>query len=157
MHRAPTPRRSPWERIAAAVSGPMSWVLALAVAGLGGALLGLIPQSASAQQSPVVLPPTAESARAAELIKQFPGGDSAPVLLVISRSDGAALSPQDLTAADAARDRMAGVAGVLPAPPIPPVPATDGEAAVVPVSLNPELSGFDLFDTVKALRDAARA
>lgn len=157
MHRAPTPRRSPWERIAAAVSGPMSWVLALAVAGLGGALLGLIPQSASAQQSPVVLPPTAESARAAELIKQFPGGDSAPVLLVISRSDGAALSPQDLTAADAARDRMAGVAGVLPAPPVPPVPATDGEAAVVPVSLNPELSGFDLFDTVKALRDAARA
>ena len=156
MHRAPQPRRSLWESIAALVSGPRSWLVALLLAALGGALLGLIPQSASAQQSPVVLPPSAESARAAELIKQFPGGDTAPVLLVISRGDGSALSPEDLAAAEGARVRMSGVQGVVPAPPIPPIAATDGEAAVAPVALNPELSGFSLFDTVKALRDAAR-
>ena len=156
MHRAPQPRRSLWESIAALVSGPRSWLVALLLAALGGALLGLIPQSASAQQSPVVLPPSAESARAAELIKQFPGGDTAPVLLVISRGDGSALSPEDLAAAEGARVRMSGVQGVVPAPPIPPIAATDGEAAVAPVALNPELSGFSRFDTVKALRDAAR-
>ena len=157
MHRAPEPRRSLWEAIAVVVSGPRSWLVALLLTALGGALLGLIPQSASAQQSPVVLPPSAESARAAELIKQFPGGDTAPVLLVISRSDGSALSPDDLVAAGKARDRMSGVTGVAPAPPVPPIPAADGMAVVAPVALNPELSGFDLFDAVKALRDAARS
>ncbi|MGI9123341.1 MAG: MMPL family transporter, partial [Mycobacterium sp.] len=95
MHRAPEARRSLWERFAGLVSAPASWVVALLVAGLGGALLGLVPQSASAEQSPVVLPPTAESARVTELVKQFPGGDTAPVLLVISRADGGQLSGAD--------------------------------------------------------------
>jgi RND superfamily putative drug exporter len=156
MHRAPEVRPPVWDRIGGLVSSRRSWVLALFVAALGGALLGLIPQSASAQQSPVVLPPTAESVRAAELIKQFPGGDSAPVLLVISRADGAALSPEDLAAAQQARDRMAGVTGVVDAPGPPVIPATDGEAAVAPVPLDPDLTGFGLSDAVKALRDAAR-
>ncbi|HCA52981.1 MAG TPA: hypothetical protein DEP24_08900, partial [Mycobacterium sp.] len=80
MHRAPDVRRPLWERIGEIVSNRRSWVLALVVAALGGALLGLIPQSGSAEQSPVVLPATAESIRAAEVIKAFPGGDTAPVL-----------------------------------------------------------------------------
>jgi RND superfamily putative drug exporter len=82
MHRAPDVHRPLWERIGEIVSSRRSWVLALVVAALGGALLGLIPQSGSAEQSPVVLPPSAESVRAAEVIKAFPGGDAAPVLLV---------------------------------------------------------------------------
>ena len=110
-------------------------MLALVVAAVGGALLGVIPQSGSAEQSPVVLPPTAESARAADLVKRFPGGDSAPVLLVISRDDGARLSPEDLAAAGQARDRMAAVPGVAPGPPVPPIPSEDGEAALAPVPL----------------------
>ena len=128
----------------------------LLAAALGGTLLGLIPQSDTAQQSPVVLPPTAESVRATELIKQFPGGDAAPVLLVISRADGAALSPDDLAAAQQARDRMAGVTGVIAAPGPPIIPSTDGQAAVAPVALDPDLTGFALSDTVIGLRDAAR-
>ena len=156
MHRAPETRRSVWDRIGGLVAGRRSWVLALLVAAVGGALLGLIPQSASAQQSPVVLPPTAESVRAAELIKQFPGGDAAPVLLVISRADGAALSPEDLAAAQQARERMAAVDGVVDTPGPPIIPATDGQAAVAPVALNPDLTGFGLSDAVTALRDAAR-
>jgi len=156
MHRAPEIRLSVWDRIGGLVSSRRSWVLALLVAALGGALLGLIPESASAQQSPVVLPPSAESVRATELIKQFPGGNAAPVLLVISRADGAALSPDDLAAAQQARDRMAGVTGVIAAPGPPIIPSTDGQAAVAPVALDPDLTGFALSDTVTGLRDAAR-
>jgi RND superfamily putative drug exporter len=156
MHRAPEIRLPVWDRIGELVSSRRSWVLALIIAALGGTLLGLIPQSDTAQQSPVVLPPTAESVRATELIKQFPGGDAAPVLLVISRADGAALSPDDLAAAQQARDRMAGVTGVIAAPGPPIIPSTDGQAAVAPVALDPDLTGFALSDTVIGLRDAAR-
>lgn len=156
MHRAPEPRLPLWDRIGTLVSGRRSWALALLIAAIGGALLGLIPQSGADQQSPVVLPPTAESARVAELLKQFPGGDTAPVLLVISRDDGSALSPEDLAAAQQARDRMAGVDGVVPGPPIPVIPATDGKAAIAPLALNSDLTGFALSDTVQALREAAR-
>ena len=156
MHRAPEIRLPVWDRIGELVSSRRSWVLALIIAALGGTLLGLIPQSDTAQQSPVVLPPTAESVRATELIKQFPGGDAAPVLLVISRADGAALSPDDLAAAQQARDRMAGVTGVIAAPGPPIIPSTDGQAAVAPVALDPDLTGFALSDTVTGLRDAAR-
>jgi len=156
MHRAPEIRLPVWDRIGGLVSSRRSWVLALLVAALGGALLGLIPESASAQQSPVVLPPSAESVRATALIKQFPGGDAAPVLLIISRADGAALSPDDLAAAQQARDRMAGVTGVIAAPGPPIIPSTDGQAAVAPVALDPDLTGFALSDTVTGLRDAAR-
>lgn len=156
MHRAPEPRYPLWDRIGAAVSGRRSWVLALLIAAIGGALLGLIPQTGADQQSPVVLPPTAESARAAELLKQFPGGDTAPVLLVITRGDGSDLSSEDLATAQQARDRMAGLSGVAPAPPIPLIPAADGKAALAPLALRSDLTGFELSDTVKALRDAAR-
>lgn len=156
MHRAPDVRRGVWDRIGELVASRRSWVLALVIAALGGALLGLIPQSDTAQQSPVVLPPTAESVRAGEQITQFPGGNSAPVLLVISRADGDDLSPDDLAAAQQARDRMAGVTGVVAAPGPPIIPSTDGQAAVAPVALDPALNGFALSDTVTGLRAAAR-
>ena len=156
MHRAPDVHRPLWERIGDIVSNRRSWALALVVAALGGALLGLIPQSGSAEQSPVVLPATAESVRAAEVIKAFPGGDTAPVLLVISRADGADLSPEELGAAQQARDRMSAVTGVVAAPGPPMIPATDGKAAVAPVALSPDLTGFALSDTVTSLRSAAR-
>jgi RND superfamily putative drug exporter len=156
MHRAPEPHLSFWERVGALVSSRRSWLIALLLTMVGGALLGLIPQSGADQQSPVVLPPTAESARVTELLKQFPGGDTAPVLLVITRSDGSDLSPDDLAAAQQARDRMAGLSGVAPGPPIPLLPSVDGKAALAPLALKSDLTGFDLSDTVKALREAAR-
>ena len=156
MHRAPDVHRPLWERIGEIVSNRRSWVLAVVVAALGGALLGLIPQSGSAEQSPVVLPATAESIRAAEVIKTFPGGDTAPVLLVISRADGADLSPEELGAAQQARDRMSAVTGVVATPGPPIIGATDGKAAVAPVALSPDLTGFALSDTVTSLRNAAR-
>lgn len=155
MHRTPVHHRPTWDRIGELVASRFSWVLALFVALLGGALLGLAPQDSSAEQSPVSLPPSAESAQVAALRTQFPGGDQAPVILVLTRGDGAALSPGDLTAAEQARDRMVEVAGGG-APPIPIIPSADGKAALVPVPVSAKLSGFALNDMVKALRDAAK-
>ena len=155
MHRAPEAHYPLWERFGALVSGRYSWILALAVALVGGALLGLIPQSSTAEQSPVVLPPSAESARVAELAKQFPGGDTAPVILLVTKTDGGALSPEDLAAAQQAHERMTGVDGVAGGPPVPPIPSADGQAALAPLALKSGLSGFELSDTVKALRAAA--
>ena len=156
MHRAPDVGRQLWDRIGELVSRRRSWVLALVIAALGGALLGLIPQTDSAQQSPVVLPPSSESVRAAEEIKQFPRGDAAPVLLVISRADGTDLSPDDLAAAGQAHNRMMQTTGIADAPAAPVIGATDSKAAVAPVALDPDLTGFALSDTVTELRTAAR-
>ncbi len=155
MHRAPEVRQPLWQRFGGLVSGQFSWVIALAVALIGGGLLGLIPQSSSAEQSPVVLPPTAESARVAELTKQFPGGDTAPVILLVTKDNGGSLTPEDLRAAQLARERMAAVDGVAAGPPVPPIPSADGKAALAPLALRPDLTGFELSDTVTALRAAA--
>jgi RND superfamily putative drug exporter len=155
MHRAPEPRRSFWDRFGELVAGRLSWVLALVLSLAGGALLGLVPDNGSAEQAPVVIPANAESAQVTELLKQFPGGDQAPVILLITRSDGQPLSPEDLAAAQQAKDRTVAAAGV-PAPPIPMTPSQDGEAALSPVLLQADLNGFALTDKVTELRDAAR-
>ncbi len=94
------------DRIAAAVTSRRSWVLALLVAAAAGALMGLLGGGDSGEQSPVAVPPSAESAQARELQSQFPGGDTAPAILVVTRDDGGALTPGDLAAVRAARQRM---------------------------------------------------
>lgn len=145
-----------WDRIGDLVSNRRSWLLALIVAAIGGGLLAAIGQGSSAEQSPVSLPPSAESARAAALLTEFPGGASAPVILVVTRTDGAALTRDDLAAAEAARGRMAAKTGAG-GPPIPATASDDGKAALAPVPIATTLSGFALSDEVKGLRDAARA
>ncbi|NBP83845.1 MAG: MMPL family transporter [Mycobacteriaceae bacterium] len=157
VHRAPEVRRPLGQRFGDLVSAPLSWVLALVVAMAGGALLGLIPATGAAERSPVVVSPTAESSRATELLQQFPGGNQAPVILLVTRTDGGVLSPDDLAAAEQARARMtARSTASAGAPPIPPVPSADGKAALAPVPLDPTLTGFALSDEVKELRAAAR-
>ena len=155
MHRAPDLDRPLWDRIGGLLTGRFSWVIALLVVLIGGGLMGALGQSSSADKSPVSLPPGAESAKAAALLKDFPGGGQAPVILVVTRSDGDVLSSGDLAAAEAARGRMLSVAGAG-GPPIPVVPSTDGKAALAPVPLDSTLSGFALNDMVKSLREAAK-
>src|SRR4051812_16875706 len=101
-----------WDRYAVIASARRSWVMALLIAVAAGVLMAFAGTNAGGSESPVPVPPSAESARAALLAKDFPGGDKAPVILVVSRADGAALSPTDLVAADEARQRVLGRAGV---------------------------------------------
>ena len=151
----------------------LSWVLALVIVSLSGALMGLLGGGDSAEQSPVPVPTTAESARADAARAQFPGGDRVPVILVVSREDGSALTPADLDAADQAHRRMlAGASeatGNAPgaseatgnAPGAseatgPPIQVSDDrQAAIAVVPLQADLSGFELNDEIEALRAAA--
>ncbi len=117
-----------------------SWVLALVVVAVSGALMGLLGGDDSSQRSPVPVPDTAESARAAEVRAQFPGGDKVPAIIVITRDDGARLNPADLAAIE--KKWRAQV-------------SDDGEAALTVVPLNADLTGFALNDAVKELRKTA--
>ena len=121
------------------MTGRYSWLLALIVVAVAGALMGLIGTDNSSQQSPVPVPSSAESARADALRMQLPGGDRVPAIVVVTRKDGAPLSPADL--------------GAIKQQPV--VVSTDGRAAVATVPLDAGLSGFALNDAVKALRQSA--
>lgn len=131
-----------------------SWLLALLVVAVSTALMVLLGGGDSASQSPVSVPADAESAQVNALRSQFLGGDEAPALLVVTRTDGAALTPADVAAAGQARDRMLAAADSTPAGP-PVLVSDDGEAAVATVPLDASLSGFALNDTVKSIRTAA--
>ena len=121
------------------LSHRFSWVLALLVIAVSGALMALIGDDASSQQSPVPVPTSAESARADALRAQFPGGDRVPAIVVVSRRDGEPLGSADLAAVPQGPLQMSG----------------DGRAAVAAVPMDANLSGFALNDAVKSLRDSA--
>jgi len=118
-----------------------SWVLALIVVAVSGALMGLLGGDDSSQRSPVPVPETAESARAAEVRAQFRSGDEVPAIIVITRDDGARLNAADLAAIE--KKWRAQV-------------SDDGEAALTVVPLDADLTGFALNDAVKELRKTAR-
>lgn len=145
-----------WEPLAAAVTGRRSWLLALVAALLGVGFMVLIGGNAAAGQSPKSLPDDSASAEVDALSRQFPGGDRAPLIVVVSRTDGAVLSPSDVSAARAARDRAQ--AAAQPGGPdgaAPALPSNDGKAVLGIVPISAGLSGLALGDTVTALRTAA--
>ncbi|MCX2710723.1 MMPL family transporter [Mycolicibacterium sp. J2] len=122
------------------MSRRLSWILALIVVALSGALMTLLSAGDSASQSPVSVPPSAESARADALRADFPGGDRVPAIIVVTRIDGA-----PLTAAD--------VASAGPGARV----SEDGKAAVRVAPLDADLSGFALDDAVRELRASVSA
>jgi putative drug exporter of the RND superfamily len=122
------------------MSRRLSWVLALVVVAVSGALMVLLGGDDSSQRSPVPVPDSAESARADDVRAQFPGGDDVPAIVVVTRDDGARLTPADLAAIE--QKWRAQV-------------SADGEAALTVVPLSADLTGFALGDAVKALRQAA--
>ena len=143
-----------WDRIALAVTTPRSWLIALAVALLGGVVIGLAGANDAGTRSPDFLPPSSESARTDAAAKQFPGGDRTAAILVVTRSDGGVLTPADLAVVTEARDRILTALGTRDTP-APMLTSNDGRAAVAPVPLRADLSGFALNDAVKAVRNAA--
>ncbi|MGE2689216.1 MMPL family transporter [Mycolicibacterium pulveris] len=124
------------------MSRRVSWIVAVLVVAVSGVLMALIGSDDSSGRSPVPVPDTAESARVDQARAQFPGGDSAPAIIVVTREDGAALSPADLGAVEQKW---------------PAQVSADGQAALAVVPLSSELSGFELNDAVKELREQAAA
>ncbi|WP_037163691.1 MMPL family transporter [Rhodococcoides fascians] len=115
---------------------------------LSVAFMGLVGENDSAGQAPSSVPPEADSAQVTELLDQFPGSETAPVILVVSRIDDGVLTPADTDAAAQALARLSDTASPL-------VPAPDGKATLGIVQVDSSLSGFDLNDTVTSLRDKA--
>jgi RND superfamily putative drug exporter len=145
-----------WERLAGAVTGRRSWLLGLGVVVLGIGFMVLIGGNGAAGQAPRTLPTGSESAQVQALARQFPGGDRVPLILVVSRADGAVLDSVDVTAAQAAGDRMQALTHPFAAiSPAPPMVSADGKAAIGVVPIRADLSGSVLGDGVAALRTAA--
>src|SRR5690348_16835090 len=144
-----------WDSVAAAVTGRRSWLVALVTALLGVAFMVLVGGNAAAGESPQSVPVDAQSAQVDALAKQFPGGDNAPLIVVVSRTDGGVLGPSDIAAAQAALDRAQGARpGATPAA-APVMPSRDGKAAVGVVPISADLSGLGLGEAVAAMRTAA--
>ncbi|WP_170944591.1 MMPL family transporter [Rhodococcus sp. 14-2483-1-1] len=118
--------------------------------------MGLVGSNDSAGQSPNSLPTSAESYQVDQLLAEFPDSDTAPVILVLSRTDGTDLTPADIEAAAAAQNRLLAVDRSVPdAPGPPPIVAPDGKAAIALVQVDSALSGFTLNELITELRYAA--
>lgn len=144
-----------WEGLAAAVTRPRSWLLALGVFLFAGGFMASIGGNASAGQAPESVPTDADSAQVQVLDKQFSGGDRVPLIVVVSGSGTQNPDTDALKkACQGARDRMQAIArpGV---PGAPVLLSADGKAAIAVVPISTELSGLDLNDAVKSLRAAA--
>lgn len=142
--------------LAAAVTGRRSWLVALVAVVLGVGLTILIGGNAAAGQSPQSVPAGAQSARVDALARQFPGGDKAPLIVVVSRTDAKVLNPTDEAAAQAVRNRVRAVAQPgAPATATPLLSSSDGRAVLTIVHINADLSGFALADAVGSIRTAA--
>lgn len=144
-----------WDTLAKAVTGRRCWLPGLAAVLVGIALIVLIGGNSAAGQAPQSVPPTSDSARVDVLARGFPGGDRAPLIVVVNRADGAALDAADVGAARAALDRTVAQSR-RPAAAQVRVSA-DGKAAIGVVSVDAGLSGLALDDAVAALRGAAHA
>ncbi|KUI07801.1 hypothetical protein AU192_10070 [Mycobacterium lehmannii] len=120
------------------MSRRISWILAVLVVFVSGALMGLVGSDDSSARSPVPVPDSAESARADALRAEFPGGDRVPAIVVITRTDETPLSPADI---DTVRQKW-------PSAQL----SEDGAAALAVVPMDADLSGFELTDAVEKVR-----
>lgn len=145
----------------------------LAVGSLGGMAQGQLSQ-VQTNDAAAFLPSSAESTRAAEASAAFTESEALPVLVVLEAEDGGALDPAAIAAVQPVVDGLADVAlpGADPAAGDPAtlgdvlvgdpvvVPSEDGEALLVPLSLDADAADASLADdesvagaTVQAVRD----
>lgn len=122
--------------------------LLLSVGIMGGLSGAQAPPRASAA------PTTSESARVADLVKQFPDADIQGVLVVATRDDGNALTQADTSALTALGATLPRVDGH---PASPAVTSGDGRAALVQVSLVASEDNGANADAITHLRELVRA
>src|SRR6478752_2884708 len=142
-----------WDRISVAVTHRRSWTFALLIIAASAAVIAIAGSNADADKPPTQLPPSAESAKAADMSRSFPGGERIPAVLVVSRHDDSSLAAGDIAAAESARLRVLSTAGVA-GPPL--IVSPDGRAAVAPIPVA-ATSGSALNETIDALRRSATA
>ncbi|WP_089243828.1 MMPL family transporter [Rhodococcoides kyotonense] len=109
--------------------------------------MAAVGENDSAGSAPSSVPSSAESTQVTELLAQFPDADTAPVIVVVSRTDGETLTDSDTAAAQQVLDRVGDASPLVPAP--------DGKATLGLVPIDASLSGFSLNDLVTSMRDAA--
>jgi RND superfamily putative drug exporter len=144
-----------WEGVAATLTGRRSWLSGLGVFLLASGFMVLIGGNAAASRAPLSVPTDSDSAKVERLSAKFPGGDRDPLILVVSRTDGADTDPMALRhATEEARDRMLAIAKP-DAPAAPVALSADEKAAIAVVPIKASLSGLTLDDAVAALRTAA--
>ncbi|MGB3772519.1 MAG: MMPL family transporter [Rhodococcus sp. (in: high G+C Gram-positive bacteria)] len=138
------------------MTGRRSWIVAVLVLLVSGALIGAVGSNSAAESAPTSLPADADSARVGQLLEQFPDADISSVILVVTRADGGQLTGTDLASIADAQARMNDVdRGVDAGGGAPVIPAPDGAAAIAPVDVSTAESGAGLADLVTELRTAA--
>ncbi|MFE7721432.1 MMPL family transporter [Nocardia rhizosphaerihabitans] len=137
-----------WDRFARLVTGRRSWAVLLAVVATAVAVMALAGSNDSAGQAPLSLPSSAESARAAAAVADFPDAGQAAAIMVATRTDDGVLAAPDLAALEDALVRAD-----VPSTSGPRlVPAPDGRAAIAQIPVSADLNGFALTDRIDELR-----
>ncbi|WP_127571946.1 MMPL family transporter [Georgenia faecalis] len=114
----------------------------LAIATFGGMAQGTLSE-VQENDNAAFLPEGAESTRADELAREFTESSSLPALVVLESDDGAALTPEQLEAGTAFAEQVPALELPGGGPledyltgPVIAVPSEDGEAMLVPISLD---------------------
>ncbi|MEU0313555.1 MMPL family transporter [Nocardioides sp. NPDC006273] len=143
--------RSAIERLARITTRKATaWVVLVVAFLLAGGVMALGSSLGETSSAPDPLPADAESAQVAELQQSFPGGDVLPAVAVVERTGG--LTEEDQQWLGEVSQRWAEITGNEVSPPIP---ATDGEALIVAIDVDADVTGLDLTELVDDLREAA--
>ncbi|HHY06971.1 MAG TPA: MMPL family transporter [Corynebacteriales bacterium] len=138
-------------------------VLLSTLAAAFGIIFG-VPSSGDDGSAPTFLPDGAESAKVEKIVAENTTSGSAPMLAVVTRSDGGEITDADKAAGMAAykrmmaTDRKIGAAEEQQAAQgMPPfIPSKDGKAILFLVPITTELDGFNLIPVVDEVREAAQ-
>lgn len=156
--------RGLWWALGGLVTGKWSAVLTLLVGlALAGGLFSIGAPDSSA--GPNGRPAGAESTRVQEIAAEFEDGATTPAIAVFTRTDGGALTREDLAAAADTRDRMlsvergpetgSGTTADTTATRVPLVPSPDGKATTAVVPISNDRTGSELATTIDEVRDAS--
>jgi putative drug exporter of the RND superfamily len=159
--RTSTGRKATWLAVAVAVG----WLL---IGSAVGPLSGKLSE-VQTNDNASFLPASAESTLVANEAAAFNDQESFPALVVITRPDSEALTPEDLAAAGAFAQSIPGlpvgrdgtIADYVDTTPIIPIPSQDGKAALIAIPLKSDVIGERIDGepilglVVESLRDAA--
>jgi len=155
--RTRTGRKAIWLAVAVAIV----WLLIGSVAGPLAGKLSEVQENDNAS----FLPASAESTLVADEVAAFNENDALPLLVVITRPDGGALTPADFAQAQQFVESIptlpvvdgGSVEEYLADEPIVPIPAEDGRAILISIPINGDRASERLGEGVLVLRGVTDA